>query len=132
MPWSKYRDFIQQVEVSDSYLSAGIEIEFTEELCRVMQERDISRADLARRMGTSPAYITKILNGGVNFTVATMAKLSKAVGLQLRVHLAPKGSQTRWLDALVGGNWRHFEAVRALELNGQDGEINDGDITAAA
>ena len=132
MPWTKYREFFKQVEASESYLRAGIEIEFTEELCRVMSEQNINRADLARRMGTSPAYITKILNGSVNFTTVTMAKLSKAVGLELRLHLAPKGSETRWFDTLDGGRWQRFEAVRSVTPARQDREMEDDNATTAA
>lgn len=71
------------------YWVAGAEIEFTEELARAMDEQDVSRTELARRIGTSPAYITKVLRGNANFTLTTMTKLALAVGMQLRVRLEP-------------------------------------------
>ena len=45
-----------------------------------MQENKISRVELAKRLGSSPAYITKVLRGDINFTVETMVRLAKAVG----------------------------------------------------
>lgn len=37
----------------------------------------ISRADLARRLGASPAFITKLLSGGNNFTIETLSALAR-------------------------------------------------------
>lgn len=96
----KYRRWIEQVEASDEYQRAGLQLTFTEELSRVMEEKGVTRAELARRAGTSPAYITKILRGTTNFTLATMAKLARALGTDVRLHLAPKGAQTVWKDSL--------------------------------
>ena len=100
MTWTRYREFIEKTRASDGFPRAGIEIEFTEELCRVMEEQGVSRAELARRVETSPAYITKILRGSTNFTLATMIKLAGALGLDVRLHLAPRGSRTVWKDEL--------------------------------
>jgi transcriptional regulator with XRE-family HTH domain len=47
----------------------------------------MTRVELARRLGASPAYVTKILRGKVNFTLATMVRLSRAVGGELHVQL---------------------------------------------
>jgi transcriptional regulator with XRE-family HTH domain len=55
-----------------------------------MALRKISRAELAQAIGTSQPYVTKILKGNVNFTLATMTKLAHAMGATLRIHLAPK------------------------------------------
>lgn len=48
-----------------------------------------SRSELARRLDTSPAYVTKILNGGANFTLASLARLAATLGLGLDLRLAP-------------------------------------------
>lgn len=99
----KYRRWMRELEASEEYLSAGLEIEFTEELARVMAANDISRAELARRSGTTPAYITKILRGSTNFTLATMDKLARALEMEINIHLAPRGSFTVWEDQFTTG-----------------------------
>ncbi len=95
-----FADLFERAERRDAYWIAGLEMEFTEELCRLMEEQGVSRAELARRAGTSPAYITKILRGNTNFTLATMAKLARALGMEVRLHLAPRGSRTVWKDVI--------------------------------
>jgi len=73
-------------------------LEFTEELTHVMREQGISGSELARRVGTSQAYISRVLNGGTNFTLGSMTKLAAGLGMELRTHLAPSGSSTVWRD----------------------------------
>ncbi len=65
-------------------------LEFTEGLVGQMERRGITRAELARRIGHSPAYVTKILRGTTNFTLETMIRVSQAVGCDLRIVLDPK------------------------------------------
>jgi transcriptional regulator with XRE-family HTH domain len=73
-------------------------LEFTEELSRVMEERYVSATELGRRIGTSQAYISRVLNGGANFTLGTMTKLAMALGMELKMHLAPARMVTMWRD----------------------------------
>lgn len=93
-----FSELFKEARQHDDYWSEGLVIEFTEELARLMEERKISRSALAEKIGHSPAYVTKVLRGNANFTVATMAKLARAVGSEVRIHLAPTGSRTTWYD----------------------------------
>jgi transcriptional regulator with XRE-family HTH domain len=63
-----------------------------------MKEQKISRAELARRMGTSRAYITKLLSGDANFTLQTMVKLALAVDGVLHLHISNKDVAIRWQE----------------------------------
>jgi len=53
---------------------------FALKLRRMMDDRDISQAELAKRMEVSPAQITKILSGKENLQLKTIAKVNKALG----------------------------------------------------
>jgi plasmid maintenance system antidote protein VapI len=97
----RYRQMFEEAEASVDYWLAGPVTDFTEDLCRLMNERDISRAELARRMGTSRAYITKLLGGNANFTLTTMVKLAMAVGGAVHVHISDQRAVTRWHDEEV-------------------------------
>lgn len=76
-------------------------LEFTEELWRVMQEKGVSGTELGRRIGSSQAYISRVLNGGANFTLGTMTKLAMGLGMELRMHLAPPESASVWRDVFA-------------------------------
>jgi plasmid maintenance system antidote protein VapI len=69
-------------------LSAGAIFAFTESVVREMERLGLTRTALAERLGATPAYVTKILRGKVNFTLATMVRLARALGAELHVRLA--------------------------------------------
>ena len=94
----KYIDFIREAESSNEYWIETIISDFTEEVCALMDKQGITRIELANKINSSPAYITKVLRGNVNFTLATMTKLARALGTVVRVHLAPEDVVVRWED----------------------------------
>jgi transcriptional regulator with XRE-family HTH domain len=75
-------------------------MEFTEDLVRIMEQRGITKSELARRIGAKPAYITKILRGTTNFTFDTMVKMGTALDCEFRCHLQPRNCQGQWFDFL--------------------------------
>lgn len=95
-----YQKLFRDAEASSEYWAEVAIGDFTEEICRLLAEKPTTRAELARRLGTTPAYVTKVLRGNANFTLASMAKIALALESQVRVHLAPKGSYTIWKDLL--------------------------------
>lgn len=115
MSLAKYWELLDQVETSPTYWHEGAILDFTLDLQRRMEEQNISRADLARRMGTSRAYITRLLGGDANFTLMTMVKLSMAVGGALHIHISDQKATTRWVDTLPGEKEAAEEAKAPAE-----------------
>lgn len=60
-------------------------VELSEQIYTAMQDKRITEAELARRLGSSRAYINKVLQGATNFTVESLVKIGLALGLELRV-----------------------------------------------
>ena len=50
-------------------------------LKRIRTEKDISQGDIAKELGVDRGFISTIENGKTNPTLATIAKLAKAVGV---------------------------------------------------
>ncbi|MFL6198914.1 MAG: transcriptional regulator [Thermoanaerobaculia bacterium] len=82
-----FPELFERAEEHEDYWLAGSILEFTEAVVREMERQGISRTDLARRLGTTPAYVTKILRGKVNFTLATMVRLARALSSEMHVQL---------------------------------------------
>ena len=59
----------------------------TADLLRLLDRLGVSRSELARRLGASPAHVTQILRGDTNFTLVSLEKLAAALGAELRVVL---------------------------------------------
>lgn len=96
----RYRQLFRRAQESVDYWVGLPIVEFTEDVCRLMEEQNVSRAELARRLGTSRAYVTKLLGGNANFTLHTMAKVAMALGAAVHVHVADQNVVTRWRDKL--------------------------------
>lgn len=95
---STFAELIGRAQMHDEFWEEDIAADFTEELVRWMEMKDLSRSGLATLIGHSPSYVTKVLRGDANLTASSMAKLARAVGARVRVHLAPPQSRTVWYD----------------------------------
>lgn len=108
----------EAAEKRPEYWQQDAILDFAEEVYRLMEERGVSRAELARRLGTSQAYVTQVLRADSNFTVGTMTRIGMALDHRLRLHLAPKHSITIWRDSL------YFPEDAALRSDYQVSEGN--------
>jgi transcriptional regulator with XRE-family HTH domain len=80
-----------------AYWSEVAFLSFTESLLKLMGD-DVSQAELARRVGVSRGYISRVFRGVENLTLETITKLAVAVGGSVRLHVAPQEHLTRWTD----------------------------------
>jgi len=79
-----------QFQNDPDYCAEGLKLDFAEEVGRLMDEKKMSRAELARRLGTSPAYVTKILHWTANLTLVSMSKIALAFDTRVALALVPK------------------------------------------
>jgi len=73
------KSLMDDIHARESYWIEQAMQNFTSQLCCLMKERGVTKAELARRLGKSPAYVTKILRGNTNFTINSMVQLARAV-----------------------------------------------------
>lgn len=60
---------------------------FLEQLTALMKEKEISQAELARRMDRPESYVSKLLRGGSDLTPATMERIAAAMDTELDLQL---------------------------------------------
>ena len=82
----KYSEMLAEAARSVDYWQDIAQTDFAREMYLRMKERGINAAELARRMGTSKAYVSQLLDGG-NFTLLTMVKVAMALDAVVRVQL---------------------------------------------
>ena len=85
-----FRDLFAEAERDPAYWMERAVLRATEEIFLAMEREKISRAELARRLGTSPAYVTKVLRGKANFTLATLARIAHALEGEFKFQLSPR------------------------------------------
>ena len=84
-----FREFFDAIRQGDGYWTELAINQCAEDVFGWMQKKGWSKADLAREMGVSQAYITKIMKGNANFTLASMTKLARVLGARLELKLVP-------------------------------------------
>ena len=60
------------------------QIKLGKNLKRIRTEKDISQGDIARALNVGRSFITNIENGKTNPTLATIAKIAKALGVPVK------------------------------------------------
>lgn len=89
----KYQDSIE-------YRLEEAILNFTEQICELMEKQKINRSELAERLGVSRAFITKLLNGNPNLTLKTMMNIATALKSDLNIQIQPRRSAAKRLKAV--------------------------------
>ncbi len=66
--------------------------EVTKKILDAMEEKKFSKADLARKLNTTPSNVSQILNGHRNLTVDTICEISMALGMVSQIGFEDKDS----------------------------------------
>jgi transcriptional regulator with XRE-family HTH domain len=83
----------ERLEKSEEYELDALKVELCEQIYLIMEQEDIAKAELARRLKTSRAYITKLLQGSANFTLESLVKVARALECSVSVSLRPKAEE---------------------------------------
>jgi transcriptional regulator with XRE-family HTH domain len=94
-----YQELKRKHEHDPKYWVEYLKLVFSEDVGRLMDERGMNQADLAGKLGTSRAYVTRLFRGNFNPTVETLVKVSLALDARVELHLRPKEAVwTQWYD----------------------------------
>jgi len=84
-------------ELSAGALTVSKKLFIVGRLIDLMQEQNISRTELATRMGVQPSRITALLNGTANLTIDTLVRAGMALGAELHQTFVPAGKKVTWV-----------------------------------
>ena len=81
------RTLVDQVTETDEgkrlYEQERAILDVTELICEIMEEEEVSRSELARRLHRSKGYVTQLLDGRANMTIRTISDVFHALGRRL-------------------------------------------------
>lgn len=76
-------DHYRELQRNPDYITEGILLEITLQICEELDKQQMSRAELARKMGWSRSAVTKLLRGNHNISVRRLVEVALALGLTL-------------------------------------------------
>lgn len=130
---ARVRGILDRSRKTLDYKIESARVDFIEEALATMAAQGISKADLARKLGVSKPYVTKLLGGGANLTLESMVRLAEALDCSLSTHLTQAGFSPRWVDVSDTSETCRIEAKPAkVTYQPVLAEDNYDAITAAA
>ena len=80
--------------------------DFLFQLERTMDEKGVSRVQLAEKLGCSPANVTRIMRRTTNLSASTIADLAFVLDCRVRLHVEPLGTlvSTKYLQHIAGAS----------------------------
>lgn len=77
-------------------------LDVTERLTEALQETGVTKAELARRLGRTPGFVSQVLGGGRNLTLRTISDIAVALDLRPAFKLSPDweivAEESQWPD----------------------------------
>lgn len=93
------KDFLAKARQGDAYWVEHAKLEFSVMLEQRRKSASMSLSELAKKIGTSAAYISKVFRGDSNLTIESMVKLARATGGQLDIRIVEPVVTTSHWDA---------------------------------
>jgi len=110
-------------DVDPEYIVEGVVIRTNERICELMEARGITRAELARRLGKSPPYVTRLLNGRPNMTLKTLTEIAVALGEAIEVFIPSSVRQQRQRALEAHLAEQRVQQVAVDQARWRDGKI---------
>lgn len=97
----RFSNLVAELAQTDAFQIDPAKLELSEQIYQAMLKQAISEAELSRRLGVSRAYINKILQGNVNFTIDTIVKISRALNHKFEFRLVDQTPSKDVLEAEI-------------------------------
>src|SRR4030042_6405897 len=88
--------YLEDPECAKLMAQGDLIMEVTETLCELLEKEEVSRKELADRLGKSKGFISQLLNGGRNLTLRTVADILHVLGY--KVSIIPQKEEKRRQD----------------------------------
>ena len=82
-----FAPIFEKAKQSDVFWEELAILSFTGSVLERLKALDLSKMELADRLRSSPAYVTKLLNGRNNFTLRTMVRVARVLKSEVYIEL---------------------------------------------
>jgi transcriptional regulator with XRE-family HTH domain len=87
-----FSELESQFKQDPEYHAEGIRLRFYESILEHMEQQNITRAELARRLGCKPSYVSRIFNDTANISVLSLARIAFAVDCEIIISVTHKSA----------------------------------------
>jgi transcriptional regulator with XRE-family HTH domain len=91
---TKFDELMLDPEFRKLYAIEGLIADAAQLICDLLERRKMRRADLARLLNKTPAFVSQLLNGKTNMTVRTLAEVMHALGASVKIDAYDEGKSS--------------------------------------
>lgn len=102
MPIKSYRQLVEAAKDQDVYWIEVAKHDFAFSIYRQLKRHGITSAVLAKQLGVSPPYVSKVLKGDENLTIESMVKIVRAAHGKLHLEVADESDGLHWFNVIPG------------------------------
>lgn len=85
-----FRDFLKSEGILEEVEERAMKQALALQLTSLLQEHELTKAEMAVRMRTSRAAVDRLLDGSnTSVTLATLGKAARALGCTIKIELTP-------------------------------------------
>ena len=107
-------------------------LDVTEQLAGALEDDGVTRAELARRLGRTPGFVSQLLGGERNLTLRTIADIAAALSLRPSFKLSSdRKTVSEWTNE-INCNWTLQVPPRVAHLLEPERQISTGVMVAVA
>ncbi len=81
----RFAAMTERLKADGSFQIEEAKVEIAEQIYILMEDKGITEAELARRLGKSRAYVNKVLQGTTNFTIKSLVKIGLALESEVKL-----------------------------------------------
>src|SRR5690349_6728289 len=89
MAETQVEKFVRDAEGMRLFQQERVILEATMRVCEAMEEKGMSRKELADVLGKSKSHVSQLLDGRQNMTLRTLSDVFGALGLAVHIQTAP-------------------------------------------
>ena len=87
---SDFRDFLKEEGILEEVEARALKRAISLQLAKLLNEKSLTKAEMAARMRTSRAAVDRLLDGSnTSVTLSTLGKAARALGRKVRIELVP-------------------------------------------
>ena len=126
-----FRRLGEKLEQDPVYWTEYLKLESAEELSRLMDDRGLTKTDLATKLGCSRAYITKVFNTTFNPTLDTLAKIALAFDARVELKLVPRDAPSGKRAAAVPSTHRREHRTESVAADRRHSRVRRNEFVAS-
>ena len=85
----QFEELFSTYEADDDFLVNIVKLRVAELLASQMEDKGLTASELARKLGKSRAYVSKLRTGSENLTLESLVRIARALDCRLDVTFQP-------------------------------------------